>query len=671
MAWGSQAAVAAKMTPKARLRARPTRAPRTIAGASSVSADRSGWPRVSSSTSSSAARLTREMVTMARTSAPRFCGDVVASSRTRWNTMLPAAAAAIHWATLKQALTGWIRCSRSDNASDTPTMATKATGGRRNTAGARIASNGSMVATWPRYWNSRGGKGAAVSRMSSEITVGHDGIAPSSASLWPTSPPTMPAAPRAAVNSSTGTAKAPSDAFPGLRAGRRTPLLPGAVPGRPGQARTVRFTLFLAVPRRAVPPHARPVVAVPGDPVPAVDLPGGDVPVGGDPRDAGVAAGVPEQELGSEGGPEDRAEDGAERVVGLHLHRPAAEGEAALAVGAGQALVGHARRGREGGGVDVDHPGPDGHRVAGGGVPGRGHQGVLDPVGGEAGVGLEHQGDRAGHDPGGHGGAASAPIGPVDVVGEPGVDGAARGAQGDHMGARGDNVRLRHTLGGRAAAGEVGQLVVVEGGGAPVVGGPDRDHPRVVGRLGDGLGGGAVVAGRDDHGHAGRPGPLDRVVERVDPPVLGRVGAEAEVEHPDVVALLEGDHPLDGGQDVADVGGAVGPGDLHRQDPGAWRDALPLTAGAGAVAGDQPGDEGAVPVAVVAVELARQVLAGGGLAGEVVADLDQPAGQVGQVGGDAGVEHGHGDAAAGDPALPGGVGPDDRGVDRADVAGAG
>jgi hypothetical protein len=147
VASGSQAAVAAKMMPKARLTARPTRAPRNIAGASSARAERSGWPRVSSSTTSSAARLTREMVAMARTSAPRLRGAMVASVRTKWNTMLPAAAAAIHWAMLKQALTGWICCSRSDSAWDAPTMATTASGGSRNTAGARMASNGPMVAT--------------------------------------------------------------------------------------------------------------------------------------------------------------------------------------------------------------------------------------------------------------------------------------------------------------------------------------------------------------------------------------------------------------------------------------------------------------------------------------------------------------------------------------------
>ena len=66
--------------------------------------------------------------------------DAVASTRSRWYTALPVAAALIHWATLKHALTGWIRCSRSERAWESTTMATTATGGRRNTAGARTAS---------------------------------------------------------------------------------------------------------------------------------------------------------------------------------------------------------------------------------------------------------------------------------------------------------------------------------------------------------------------------------------------------------------------------------------------------------------------------------------------------------------------------------------------------
>src|SRR4029450_1534504 len=121
----------------------------------------------------SAARLTRKMATMATISATRLRGDTVASPWSRWNMMLPAAAALIHWAMLKQALTGGIRWRRSETAWDATTMATSGSGGSRNTAGARIASKRSMVATWSRYWNSRGGKAAAVSRMNSEIRVGH------------------------------------------------------------------------------------------------------------------------------------------------------------------------------------------------------------------------------------------------------------------------------------------------------------------------------------------------------------------------------------------------------------------------------------------------------------------------------------------------------------------
>src|SRR3712207_7886788 len=56
------------------------------------------------------------------------------------------------------------------------------------------------------------------------------------------------------------------------------------------------------------------------------------------------------------------------------------------------------------------------------------------------------------------------------------------------------------------------------------------------------------------------PRPLDGVGERVDLVRLRGVGAEAEVQHPDVqaVAVLVRDHPVDGGDDLADRRGAVG-----------------------------------------------------------------------------------------------------------------
>jgi hypothetical protein len=109
-----------------------------------------------------------------------------------------------------------------------------------------------------------------------------------------------------------------------------------------------------------------------------------------------------------------------------------------------------------------------------------------------------------------------------------------------------------------------------------------------------------------------------------------------------------------------------GAGDLHRQHPGARRDALPSAAGARPVAGDHPGDEGAVAIGVVAVELAGEVLARLGRA-ESVRDLDDAAGEVGHLG-DAGVDQRDGDPLAGHAVAPGVVGAHDLGVDGADLA---
>src|SRR5205823_4737399 len=119
--------------------------------------------------------------------------------------------------------------------------------------------------------------------------------------------------------------------------------------------------------------------------------------------------------------------------------------------------------------------------------------------------------------------------------------------------------------------------------------------------------------------------------------VLGRVGAEREVEDLDAVVVAEGDGPLDGGQDVGDVTGAVCTGDLDRDELGLGGDTLVRPVGGGAVAGDDPGHERAVAEVVgVRVGVVR--------AGEVDS-ADHPAGEVGHRG-DAGVDEGHGDAVA-------------------------
>src|SRR5262249_50441956 len=141
------------------------------------------------------------------------------------------------------------------------------------------------------------------------------------------------------------------------------------------------------------------------------------------------------------------------------------------------------------------------------------------------------------------------------------------------------------------------------------------------------------------------------------------VRPEREVEDLDAVAVLERDRPLDAGDDVAHVGGAVPPGELDRHQVGPGGDARVGAVGGGAVAGDQTGDEGAVAVGVAAARLAREVHAGAGGVADVVGDGEAPAGRVGEVG-VPGVEEGNGAAAAVDAGLPHVVGVDDLGVDR-------
>ena len=70
----------------------------------------------------------------------------------------------------------------------------------------------------------------------------------------------------------------------------------------------------------------------------------------------------------------------------------------------------------------------------------------------------------------------------------------------------------------------------------------------------------AVVAAGDHHDDAVAPRLLHGVGQRVEPVVLGAVGAVGEVEDPDVesgvVAVLH--DPVDGGDDLRHVGRAVG-----------------------------------------------------------------------------------------------------------------
>jgi hypothetical protein len=133
---------------------------------------------------------------------------------------------------------------------------------------------------------------------------------------------------------------------------------------------------------------------------------------------------------------------------------------------------------------------------------------------------------------------------------------------------------------GRPPGAEVGEAVVGVRRGAPVVHRTDGEDPRVVTGLGDRPCARAAVAGGDDDDDAGVPRPLHRVVERVDPPRLPRVGAEGEVEDADPVAVPVLHGPLDGGEDLADVEDPSRPATLidRRSAPGAipaWRPSEP------------------------------------------------------------------------------------------------
>jgi hypothetical protein len=105
------------------------------------------WPPASHSTTTSATRLTSDMASVVAVSPARLRPDGAAPVPRAWTTRLPAAAAAIHWATLKHAFNGWIRMIPSETATATPTATTTSIPDRTRTAGTRIASNRSRALT--------------------------------------------------------------------------------------------------------------------------------------------------------------------------------------------------------------------------------------------------------------------------------------------------------------------------------------------------------------------------------------------------------------------------------------------------------------------------------------------------------------------------------------------
>jgi hypothetical protein len=184
------------------------------------------------------------------------------------------------------------------------------------------------------------------------------------------------------------------------------------------------------------------------------------------------------------------------------------------------------------------------------------------------------------------------------VVAHPGlrvgqVDGGAGGAQADQADARRDQVRL-------GPPGEVGPAAAP---GRDRAGGVDRADGHHVAVEAGGVDPAALVAAGGDHGDAIGPEPLDRLGEGCSGRVVGR-GAERDVEDAQVEAVAGGVGELHGRQDLAEGGGAVGPGDLEVDQVHAGGD--PGRPAALAAPGDQPGHEGAVAVGVGEVPLAGE-----------------------------------------------------------------
>ena len=238
------------------------------------------------------------------------------------------------------------------------------------------------------------------------------------------------------------------------------------------------------------------------------------------------------------------------------------------------------------------------------------------------------------------------------------VDRGAHGAGGDDGATGSREVGLGQSVGRRrSGAGEVGDDVIEGLGRGAVRDRADCHDERVVRWLADGAGVRTTVRRADDHGDAGPPGPLDRVVERVDAVVLGRVRAERQVDDLDVVGVLEGHRPLQCGHDVRDVRGAVLAGDLQRDQVDVGGHAAHGPARRCTAAGDQAGEEGAVAVVIDAVTLTAPVLAVHDLAGQVAGGVD------------AGVDDSDANTATGPAAAPGLVRADDGRVDGAGHAG--
>src|SRR4029453_8728175 len=165
--------MATKAIPRARLTIPPTSDPRTNAGASLARNPSDAPPPASHRTVTNAPKLTAEIASVAATRARRLrpVGDGPAS--TALMTRLPAAAVAIHWATLKQILTGWMRMRPTETATANPPANTSSTPDRPITEGIMTTSNRSMATPSSRYWNWTWRKPVTVSTPRNSRKVVH------------------------------------------------------------------------------------------------------------------------------------------------------------------------------------------------------------------------------------------------------------------------------------------------------------------------------------------------------------------------------------------------------------------------------------------------------------------------------------------------------------------
>ena len=148
-----------------------------------------------------------------------------------------------------------------------------------------------------------------------------------------------------------------------------------------------------------------------------------------------------------------------------------------------------------------------------------------------------------------------------------------------------------------------------------------------------------------DDDDSGLPGPLDGGRERI-VGARGNVGqTERQIEHPDVqtVVVLVLDDPVDGGDDLLDVGDAVGSGDLHAHDAAVRCDAADLVA---VVAGDDACEVRAVAEGVEVDEVRHP-----GFSGEVGSVHDLAGLVEARNGCDARVDQRHIDALAAETLL--------------------